>query len=184
VLKDLFTSPKYHYLWLVLRLYLGYQWILAGYGKITNPAGVWVGDKAGVAIKGFWMKAAGMAVGPDGSQIPAMAKYAWYQSFLQFLVNAGAETWFSYLIVGAEIAVAVGLILGILTGWAALGSALLNLNFMLAGVASTNPVLYTIAILIMIAGKNADRIGLQTYYQSRTSHPSPGETPAAGVAGS
>lgn len=160
MIKNIFQDPRFGLVWLVVRVWLGYQWLQAGIGKLTNPAGVWVGAKAGVALKGFWMKAAGMATGPDGAAIPAAAKYVWYQNFLKGLVNSGSEVWFSYLLVAGEILVGTALVLGALTTVAALISAFMNLNFMMAGTASSNPVLYTLAIFLILAGVNAGLYGV------------------------
>lgn len=48
--KTLFEGKALSWLWLAIRLYLGYQWIESGWGKITNPA--WM--QGGEALKGFW----------------------------------------------------------------------------------------------------------------------------------
>lgn len=66
-------------------------------------------------------------------------------------------------IVASEVMIGVALIIGLLTTLAALGGAFMNLNFMLAGTVSTNPILYTAAILMIIAGKNAGFFRLDTY---------------------
>ena len=41
----------------------------------------------------------------------------------------------------------------------------MNLNYMWAGTTSTNPTMYTIAILLLIAGINAYVIGLDYFIQ-------------------
>ena len=48
----LFADTRMAWLWLLLRCYVGYEWLAAGWGKITNSA--WIGAKAGVAIQGFF----------------------------------------------------------------------------------------------------------------------------------
>jgi thiosulfate dehydrogenase (quinone) large subunit len=47
----LFGDWRWAWIWLVMRLYVGYEWLLAGWDKIINPA--WVGSKAGTALSGF-----------------------------------------------------------------------------------------------------------------------------------
>ena len=47
VAKALFGDVRWSWLWLILRLYLGYEWLTAGLGKISNPA--WIGANAGTA---------------------------------------------------------------------------------------------------------------------------------------
>jgi thiosulfate dehydrogenase (quinone) large subunit len=51
VAKALFGDVRFAWLWLILRLYLGYQWLMAGLGKLGNPA--WTGANAGAAVSGF-----------------------------------------------------------------------------------------------------------------------------------
>jgi len=62
-----------------------------------------------------------------------------------------------------ETAVGVGLILGAFVGIAAVGGAFMNLNFMLAGSASTNPVMLLLGFLLVLAWKTAGYIGLDRF---------------------
>src|SRR5947209_4039870 len=59
----------------------------------------------------------------------------------------------------AELAIGIGLILGAFVGVAAFFGALMNMNFMLAGSATTNPVLFGIAVGLMLAWKVAGYYG-------------------------
>ena len=59
-----------------------------------------------------------------------------------------------------ETAVGIGLILGAFVGIAAVAGSFMNLNFMLAGSASTNLVLLLLAILLILAWKTAGYIGI------------------------
>jgi thiosulfate dehydrogenase [quinone] large subunit len=63
----------------------------------------------------------------------------------------------------SELLIGICLIVGLLTGFAALGGALMNFNFMLAGAASTNPVLFLIAVLLILAWKAAGYLGADRY---------------------
>jgi thiosulfate dehydrogenase [quinone] large subunit len=56
--------------------------------------------------------------------------------------------------------VGVALIVGALVGVAAFFGALMNMSFMLAGSASTNPVLFTLGISMILAWKVAGYIGV------------------------
>jgi thiosulfate dehydrogenase [quinone] large subunit len=67
------------------------------------------------------------------------------------------------VIVFGELAVGLGLILGVFVGLAAAGGLLMNLAFMLAGTTSTNPVLAILGVLLILAWKNAGYIGLDRY---------------------
>ena len=53
VSRLLFADPRLAPLWLLLRVYVGYEWLMASWGKLVNPGSVWVGEKAGVAVTGF-----------------------------------------------------------------------------------------------------------------------------------
>ena len=101
-----------------------------------------------------------MAIPEEGR--PAIT-YEWYRSFIQFLIDSGAESWMTYVITFGEFAVGIGLILGLLTGFAAFFGALMNMTFLLAGSGSTNPIMFTLAVGLMLAWKVAGYYGLDRY---------------------
>jgi thiosulfate dehydrogenase [quinone] large subunit len=61
------------------------------------------------------------------------------------------------------MAVGIGILLGALTGIAAFFGAFMNMSFLLAGSASTNPVMFTLAIGLILAWKVAGYYGLDRY---------------------
>lgn len=149
----LFGDPRLAGFWLVVRLWLGYQWLESGLAKVTSPG--WM--NGGQALKGFWQAAITVS-GPN----PAIA-YPWYRSFIEFLLTAGAYTWFAKLIAVGEVAVGLGLVLGLLTGVAATGGLLMNSSYLLAGSASINPVLAALEVPIILAWKVAGWWGLDRF---------------------
>ncbi len=151
LLYKLFNDKRAAWLWLPLRIWLGWQWIEASSHKLSNPA--WM--STGEALKGFWMGAVAV---PDAPARPAIA-FDWYRSFIQAMLNAQAYTWFAKLIAVGELLIGVGLILGAFVGFAAFFSGLMNWNFMMAGSASTNPMLFVVAVGIILAWKVAGYIG-------------------------
>ena len=153
--RFLFDNTASAWIWLLARIYLGWQWLQAGWHKVTDPA--WM--NGGTALKGFWTRAVAI---PDPPAKPAIA-YGWYRDFLSALLEGGHYTWFGKLIAVGEVIVGVALILGLLTGFAAFAGAFMNFNFMLAGTASTNPVLFTLAVLLLMAWKVAGFWGLDRY---------------------
>jgi thiosulfate dehydrogenase [quinone] large subunit len=68
-----------------------------------------------------------------------------------------------WVITFGEMAVGFGLIIGLLTGVAAFFGAFMNMSFLLAGSASTNPVLFTLAIGLILAWKVAGYYGVDRY---------------------
>lgn len=147
----LFVNTKLSLLWLPVRLYVGWGWLYAGYEKIINP--VWVGPKAGVALNGFLTGALAKTQGAH----PDVA--SWYGGFLQGFVAHNLVA-FSYLISFGEFFVGVALILGAFTGVAAFFGAFMNVNYLLAGTVSTNPILFIIEIFLMLAWRVAGWWGL------------------------
>ena len=152
--RFLFNNTKAGLFWLPIRLFLGFSWLEAGWHKFTGEG--WL--DGGSALAGYWTNAV---------QVPSEGRppitYEWYRSFIQMLLDNGAESWFSYLIVFGEIAVGVGLIVGCLTGFAAFFGALMNMSFLLAGSASTNPVLFTLAVGLILAWKVAGYYGVDRW---------------------
>ena len=136
--------------WLWLRLWLGCCWVKAASHKVANPA--WV--STGEALKGFWTAAVQI---PEGGR-PAIT-FDGYRSFIMTLLETEAHTWFGKLIAYGELLVGIALILGAFTGIAAFFGAVMNFNFMLAGSASSNPLLFLIAIGLILAWKVAGYIG-------------------------
>jgi len=154
--RFLFGNSRAGLFWLPIRLFVGFAWLEAGWHKFTDPA--WVGADAGTALTGFWERAVAV---PEGGRPPIT--YDWYRNFIQMLLDNGAASWMTYVITFGEIAVGIGLIVGLLTGFAAFFGALMNMSFLLAGSASTNPVLFTLAIGLMLAWKVAGYYGLDRY---------------------
>jgi thiosulfate dehydrogenase [quinone] large subunit len=144
--------------WLAVRLYVGYAWLDAGWHKVSD-----VGAKTNYIIDGsgilaFWQRIAAVPAAPAKPVIT----YDWYRGFIQFLIDNHAEVVMGKVIAFGETAVGIALILGAFVGVAAVGGAFMNLNFMLAGSASTNPVLLLLGILLILAWKTAGYIGLDS----------------------
>lgn len=152
IARTLFSTTRFAWLWAIVRVWLGYQWIEASLHKIGVEA--WTGN--GFALKGFWERAVAV---PNPPARPAIA-FDWYRSFLQYLLDAHAYTWFAKVVAYGEMAIGVALIVGAFVGIAAFFGAFMNWNFMMAGTASTNPVLFTLSIVLILAWKVAGYYGL------------------------
>ncbi|MFF2479959.1 DoxX family protein [Paenibacillus sp. NPDC058071] len=149
----LFSDTRASWIWLIIRLYVGYSWITAGWKKVNSEA--WTGEKAGAAIQGF-VKGA-LAKAEDGHDVTG-----WYASFLEHAVLPNAKL-FGYVVAFGELLVGVGLILGLLTGIAAFFGGFMNVSFLFAGTLSTNPILFILATWLVLAWKNAGWIGLDRW---------------------
>lgn len=166
--RDLFNNTRWSWLWLILRLYLGYQWLSSGLGKIGNPA--WT--QTGEALRGFWERAVAV---PDAPARPMIA-FDWYRSFLQMMLDTQAYVWFSKVIFMGELLIGIALILGAFVGIAAFMGAFMNWNFMMAGTASINPLMFILTILLILAWKTAGYIGLDRWLLHALGTPwAPGE---------
>jgi thiosulfate dehydrogenase [quinone] large subunit len=152
--RALFGDVRWAWIWLILRLYIGWQWVQSGWGKLHNPA--WVGNEAGTALTGFLKHALTKTAG----QHPDVQ--SWYAWFLQHVVLPSAVPW-SYLVSIGEFLVGVVLILGIFTGIAAFFGSFMNANYLLAGSVSTNPIMLIVAILLILAWKTAGWWGLDRW---------------------
>ncbi len=152
--RFLFADPRMAPIWLLIRLYVGWEWLMAGWAKVQNP--VWVGEKAGVAVQGFLQGSLSKTSGahPDVS--------GWYAAFIQTFALPNAE-FFSYLVTFGEIAVGIGLILGLFTGIAAFFGTFMNLNYLFAGTVSSNPILLLLQLFLILAWRIAGWIGFDRY---------------------
>lgn len=150
----LFADTRLAVVWLVLRVYIGWQWLQAGYEKVTSP--VWTGAKAGIALQGFLAGALKKTAGqhPDVS--------GWYASFLHGVVLPHAAV-FSYMVSFGEFFVGVALILGIFTGIAAFFGGFMNMNYLFAGTISANPFMFLIELLLILAWRVAGWYGVDRF---------------------
>ncbi|MHA6250490.1 DoxX family protein [Oceanobacillus sp. CAU 1775] len=142
-MKNILKGSKMAIVWTVLRIWLGIQWFNAGIGKVTGDF-----DASGF-LQGTLANATG-----DNPTVQG-----WYASFVEgfALPNIGL---INILIPWGELFVGLGLILGVATIPALLAAAFMNLNFLLAGTLSTNPTLYTLAIVLLFAGSASYYYGL------------------------
>lgn len=155
--RFLFADSKLSWLWLVVRVYVGWEWVVAGWEKMANPA--WVGSQSGTALTGFIQG----AIKKTGGAHPDVS--GWYGGFLQNVVLPNAS-FFSHIVAYGELAVGIGLILGLFTGIAAFFGAFMNMNYLFAGTISTNPLLFLLELFLVLAWRVAGEIGLDRYILS------------------
>jgi thiosulfate dehydrogenase [quinone] large subunit len=95
--------------------------------------------------------------GPDGNAV-----HGWYVAFLEHfaLPNIGL---FNFIVPVGELLIGIGLILGCLTTAAAFFALIMNFSFMFAGTVSSNPIDIFYGFMIIMAGANAGKFGLDRW---------------------
>ncbi|WP_125708239.1 DoxX family protein [Companilactobacillus zhongbaensis] len=130
----------------ILRIYLGVEWTLAGFAKVTNGASA--------ATKGMLEAAVKNPVkGPSGDVV-----YPWFNDMISSILPHAQGM--SVLVAWGELLVGLGLIFGCLTTAAAFFGVVMNFSYMLSGSISVNPMYIFLSYFILIAGYNAGKIGL------------------------
>ena len=151
----LYRSREASVLWLVVRLWLGYEWLNAGYQKLWGSEHTAFISGSGAGVKGF--ATAGIVGSTAGKGVGA--SYGWWAGVLHNFVVPYAS-WIGQFISISELLIGIGLVLGLLTGYAAFAGLLLNLVYMFTGSAGVNPAYAALAVLLVLAWRNAGWIGL------------------------
>ncbi|MGI2298189.1 DoxX family protein [Paenibacillus sp. GXUN7292] len=133
----------------IVRFVAGYAWLTAGWHKITG----------GFDATGFLTAAAN---NPVMDKATGEAVYPTFTAFLEHIALPNAKI-INIAIPWGEFLVGLGLILGTLTVTAAFFGVLMNFMFMFAGTVSTNPWLLLLGFIVILAGANAGRFGLDRY---------------------
>jgi thiosulfate dehydrogenase (quinone) large subunit len=132
----------------VIRIWLGYNWMTAGYHKLAD----------GFDASGYLNNAvANPVMGPDGAPV-----YGWYTNFLESFALPNIEL-FNFIVPLGEFLVGLGLILGCLTTAAMFFGLVMNFSFFLAGTVSHNPTDIFFGFILLFAGYNAGRYGLDRW---------------------
>ncbi|MNN15835.1 hypothetical protein D3C81_1289530 [compost metagenome] len=129
----------------IVRIYVGWEWINAGWHKLTGGFDA-SGFLKGAVAKPVMDKATGELVYPN------------FIAFLNHFAIPNAKL-FNILIPLGEFLVGLGLILGCLTAAAAFFGLLMNFMFVYAGTVSTNPWMIMLGVFIVVAGANAGKFG-------------------------
>lgn len=160
--KLIFGSRMSVPFWTVVRIYLGYLWLTAGWGKATSSA--WVGPEAGGAVTGFLNRALTLTTGEHPS---VQGWYAWLIETV-FIPNAALM---SHLVAFGEVLVGIALIFGFLTGISAFFGGFMNAAFLFAGTISTNPLMFVLATWLVLAWRVAGYWGLDRWVLPRLGAP-------------
>lgn len=129
----------------LIRLYLGWQWLTAGWHKIT----------AGFDATKYLTNAVNKPVLETGTN------HLLYPNFVGFLQSFALPNvdMINLLIPWGEFFVGLGLLLGVFTSAAAFFGLLMNFMFMFAGTVSSNPWMILLGFFLIAAGANAGKWG-------------------------
>ncbi|MFS8639452.1 MAG: DoxX family protein [Symbiobacteriaceae bacterium] len=150
---EYFKGPKGSWIWLIIRLYLGYQWLTAGWHKIVD----------GFDATGFLQGAIAKAVPASEGAKPVVQ--GWWAAFLKgfALPNVGL---FNFLVPWGEFLVGLALIVGFATIFAAVMGMVMNFAFLLSGTISSNPnYLILEFILVALGGAYAGYLGVDYWFR-------------------
>src|SRR5215208_4011624 len=172
--KWLFGSSKAAWIWLIVRLWLGWEWLHAGWHKLfggTITWKVWDWGKDAYSLTGDgnigWIRS-GTVVGEGGKQqtlqvgdaVAGFARgalergtkgenpdiaYSWYVNWLEWLRDTG-HTFFGPLVAIGEVVIGIALILGLF-----------------AGITGVNPAMILVSGLLILAWRNAGWYGLDRF---------------------
>jgi len=143
--------------WTILRFWVGWQWLSIGWEKVFGPGReVWIGSKAGVAVTSFIRGALEKMDGANSDVQP------WYGWILNNLALPNAKI-LSYIVSYGEVLLGLALISGFLTAPALLTGIFMNLNYLLAGTISINPILMSAAAILLFIGPAAYYVGLDRW---------------------
>jgi thiosulfate dehydrogenase [quinone] large subunit len=188
--KAVFGSTAFARFWLLLRVWLGWEWLHAGWSKVfggnitwrfwdwgdaayslTGPANIgWIRSGTVVAADGTAQfrhvgdAVAGFAAGAidaAGGPHPDVA-YSWYVEILKWIQHTAAPV-VAPLVAFGELLLGITLLLGMFTGIAAMLGGTLNFSYVFAGSAGINPAMILVSMGLVLAWRNAGWIGLDRW---------------------
>ncbi|HKE98389.1 MAG TPA: DoxX family protein [Actinomycetes bacterium] len=204
VARWLFGSSKAAWIWLVARVWLGWEWLQAGWTKVFGGDITWrfwdwgkdayslTGDgnigwvRSGtVVVPGVGPKRLGVGDAVQGfaanalqtgtkGQHPDVA-YSWYVSFLEWVRDSG-HTVLGPAVAFGEVVIGICLILGLFVGIMAFLGSILNFSFVFAGSSGLNPAMILVSGLLILAWRNAGWYGLDRLVLPRLGTPWQGGT--------
>jgi thiosulfate dehydrogenase [quinone] large subunit len=162
--RRLFRSRPASILWLIVRLWLGWQWFSAGWQKLTGAGyGNWFTHSTG--LQGFIAGANSSYDNRAKAFGHAEVTYGWYLHILN-AIDAHAQV-FSRVVTVSELAVGIGLLLGCLTGVAAAGGVALNIMYITGGSAGPNGIFILLGVLLVAAWRVAGYLGADYFLLPR-----------------
>ncbi|MGM7701478.1 DoxX family protein [Pseudalkalibacillus sp. Hm43] len=134
----------------LIRVYLGFIWLQASWGKITGSF-----DATGY-LKGALSKAEG--------EHPAVS--GWWASFIENVALPNVSI-INFMVPWGEFLVGVALILGVFTSFSVLMGLIMNFSYIFSGSAGQNPSMVIMGFLVLIAGYNAAHFGMDRWISKK-----------------
>lgn len=181
----LFGSSQTAWIWLIARVWLGWEWLQAGWGKVFGGDitwRFWNWSDAAYSLTGDanigWIRSGTVTVdGAEqtrgiGDNIASFAQravessegphpdvaYSWYVNFLEWIRDT-AHPVLGFLVAFGELFIGAALIAGAFVGIAAFFGSTLNFSFVFAGSAGVNPAMLLVSGLLVLAWRNAGWYG-------------------------
>jgi thiosulfate dehydrogenase (quinone) large subunit len=190
VAKWLFGSSRAAWIWLVVRLWLGWEWLRAGWTKVFGGNITWrpwdwtksayslTGDgnigwirsgtvktPKGVVHMGVGDAVSGFAqnaIRAKGQGTHPDVAYSWYVHFLEWVRDTAYPVLGPVVAIG-EVVIGVALIIGAFTGIAAFFGLTMNFSYVFAGTAGINPAMILAGGLLILAWRVAGWYGVDRY---------------------
>lgn len=161
-MMNILSGPKTAWIWLVIRLYVGWQWLSPGWKKVTGATPF---DATG------YLKGAAAKIIPPANLTPEqLAKFkpitaTWWGDFLNSFAIPNVKL-FNVMIPYGEVLVGLALIFGFATIFSAIMGILMNFAFLMSGSTSSNPYLMVLQfVLIASGGAYAGFIGVDYWFR-------------------
>lgn len=147
MLKFVRKNTVVSYFTTLVRIYLGYTWITNSWAKMTA---------GGFDATGFMQGAIANSTGED----PTV--YSWWANFLETVALPNGEL-FSFMVMWGEFLVGLALIIGLFTQFALIMGIMMNSSFILSGASSPDMQMLILALILIVCGQNAYKIGLDRW---------------------
>lgn len=154
LVRFLFNDPRMAPVWAIVRVLVGIQWLRIAVPKLSEPG--WM--EGGAIVRGFWE-----------NQLNNGLFYGWYADFLNFMLENELYRVFGVVMPVLETAFGVLFIVGAFVGLTGLAASFVHVNYLLAGSAGQNAILFPAAILLVAAWKIAGYYGLDYFIMRRVS---------------
>lgn len=149
---------------LILRLYVGYEFLTAGWEKIISGFN-------SVAVTGFLKSGLaqthGALLASKGAAAAAHANVSDVWAWLISNIFIPSSPLLAFIVKYGEFFVGLGLILGCFSALAAFFGIIMNFSYLLTGTVSVNPQLIIFQLLILLIGTAVYSMGIDQLFMRK-----------------